>query len=256
MQWDYGQSLNCFDEVITYDKVEIAQLIKKYFDEYKDKVIFNDWLSKLDSVVLYSFIREHQFKNIVEIGCGTSTNIMFEALGKNNIPCKVQSHASYETVSLNAKPECVEFEQYVGNLLNTYYDTKLKDQLKDVDLVFIDGDHESYFTTFYCYYLLEHLKPNTIVHVHDVGNPEVLAKGLASGYLEKKYSTICDEAYTLVQYLKLRKNFKVLCHTMDLVENNIDMISFMPDVKYDTYQLYQHAPKRTTPASSLWLQKI
>src|SRR5579863_1906547 len=92
--WNYGKSLDGWLENLTnYDKDSIVNMLQKYYSEIKGSVIHTSYFGTMDSVLLYSFVREYKPKNILEIGGGTSTRILFQALEKNGLSSKLTSYA-------------------------------------------------------------------------------------------------------------------------------------------------------------------
>lgn len=131
----------------------------------------------------------------------------------------------------------IQYSFHEGDFLDTYFENK--PELSSLDFVFIDGPHESYFATFYCYEILERLRSGTLIHIHDINEPDVLLEAYQKGWytpFHRNYPTITDEAFTVYLYLKNRKGYKVLCRASDLLEKNFEKISFIQDVENCLYR--------------------
>lgn len=235
--WNYGKSLDGWLESLTnYDKDFIVNMLQKYYSEIKGSVIHTSYFGTMDSVLLYSFVREYKPKNILEIGGGTSTRILFQALEKNGINSKLTSYAIQRTIDLPSTPKCIDYTFVDGDFLTTFFDNKIN--LDHIDFVFIDGPHESYFADFYCYEILDKIKPGTLVHIHDVHDPDVLLEGYNKGWYVldyAKYPTITDEIFSVYLYLKHKGGFKILCRSNNLLEKNLEKIKFIDNVEKCLY---------------------
>jgi hypothetical protein len=102
----------------------------------------NDWYSYADAIFLYSFLRKHQPKRIIEIGSGFSSAVMLDTIERFFSRC----------------PEVTFIDPYsdrLKSLLRTYdqdqikiIDKKIQDMSPDIflslesgDLLFIDSSH-------------------------------------------------------------------------------------------------------------------
>jgi len=237
--WNYGLSIGeWYKELTAYDKDVVLHLLKKYYPEIKDGVIHSGYFGTMDSVLLYSYIREFKPRNIMEIGGGTSSKVMFQALKKNGLNVKLNGYALKRTSDVSQAPDCVDYVFHEGDLLETFF--KYPPSLEQLDFVFIDGAHESYFASFYCYEILEKLKPGTLIHIHDVQEPDVLLEGYEKGWWKLgeycKNPTITDEIFTMYLYIKKQGGYKVLCKSNDLLEKNLDKVNFIHEVENCLYK--------------------
>jgi predicted O-methyltransferase YrrM len=264
--WNYGKSLDWLDE-LKYNKENVGSLLKKYYPEIKDDVIHSGYFGTMDSVLLYCYIREYKPKNILEIGGGTSTKIMLQALTKNNENAKITCFALQRTSEDFKISEKIDYEFYAGDFMDTYYQNPI--DLGKIDFIFIDGPHEAYFATFFCYEILDKLKNNTLIHIHDFQEPSVLREGYEKSWYVlgeyMKHPTITDEAYTVYFHLKNNTNYKLLCKSNDLLENNFNLVEFIENVSNCMYKnafekkgLFKQRKSRIkneTQASSIYLLK-
>lgn len=246
--WQYGQSLKDWFIITDYDRDAVVNVIKKYYDEIKESIIHTGYFGSMDTVLLYSYLREFKPRNILEIGGGTSTRVMFQALEKNNLDVKLICYAKERTSNIKENPNCVKYTFHEGDFLESFFKYPLIPE--ELDFVFIDGAHESYFATFFCYEIFEKLKPGTLIHIHDVQEPDVLLEGYEKGwYTLSKYTpnpTITDEFFTVYLYIKNAKNYKVLCRSNDLLEKNFDKISFIKGVEDCMYRNVNKKEKKSS----------
>jgi len=256
--FDFGKSLEDYDKVFSYSREPILNLFSKYYNnDIRDAdILANDWYSKLDSLLLYSFIREKKFKNILEIGGGTTTNIMLNALEKNANEASLSTYCREQTQNPREAPTNVNFSLYQGNFLDTFEENK--PNMQDVDLCFIDGDHEAYFSAYYIYEILEKLPSGAIIHIHDLLRPD--GRGSAKEYYSDivplpTWTTLCDEHF--VVYLFLKNNldrYKILCDTNNLIHNELKSLEYIHGVSEGLF--IKGKRLSTAPAQSLWLEVL
>jgi len=248
--WDYGSSLSEWKNVmLNYNKEKVIEIIKKYYDEIKEKVMHNSYFGSMDSILLYCYIREYQPIHILEVGSGLSTNIMFKALEKNDKDVEMNSFAIESMENVSDPPKCVNYKFHKGNFLKTFYDSDI--DLRKTDFVFIDGHHKSYFSSFYCFEVLEKLNQGTLIHIHDIQDPNIIEEAYKNHYFElgimKFPPSISDEHYTLFQYLKKVNEYEVLCNSSNLLERNEFLYDFIPESKASLWRnvrtIYLSNPK-------------
>lgn len=113
--WNYGKSLDSeLFELIGYDKDKIINMIRKYYPEIQDSIIHTSYFGTMDSILLYSFVREFKPKNILEIGGGTSTKIIFQALAKNGLDVKLTSYAIERTSDMPSTPNNIQYSIFIS----------------------------------------------------------------------------------------------------------------------------------------------
>lgn len=145
--------------------------ILKYFDEFFEILLptlpYSQY-GNLESAYLYGFLKEHNFKNIVEVGTeikGRTSYIIQMAKGKAKH--KMFDYADVLTLAFNNLTDDLNtdgVELFMGKFENTYKDI----DWSEVDFLFIDADHERKFAKFYLDEVIPKLKPGTLVHVHDM----------------------------------------------------------------------------------------
>jgi len=162
-------------------------LLKEYVHFYKDlpfqekqtpgmRYYFdNDFFSYSDAIFLYSFLRKHMPKRIIEVGSGFSSAVMMDTIDR----------------FISQRPEITFIEPYPDRLISLFKDGD-REQVKliekrvqevpvDVfltleagDLLFIDSSHVVKCGSdlhFLMFEILPRLNPGVIVHFHDVFYP-------------------------------------------------------------------------------------
>lgn len=151
-------------------KQVVLDIISKYGDEYENEIFYGMPYSQygnLESLVLYCFIREFKPKKVFEMGTerfSRSTYLIQKALLKNGGDF---THYMCDFPSV--------LEQAVSNLFDTTNVVtlpgdvqNLKFDYSEIDFMFIDAHHTREFAEWYLDNIVEYLKPNTPVHVHDI----------------------------------------------------------------------------------------
>ena len=160
----------------------------------------NGFLPGLDMVVLYSMLCEYKPAKYIEVGSGNSTKVAYKA--------KEDHQISMEIISIDPMPRA-EIDRLADQVLrlpfeNTEY--KVEEHLEAGDVLFIDNSHRILPNSDAMVFFLEtlpRLKPDVIVHIHDI-------------YLPYDYPQfMCDRFYTeqygLAMYLLANpQRFEVL----------------------------------------------
>lgn len=135
----------------------------------------NGWFSYSDAIFLYSFLRKHMPKRIIEIGSGFSSAVILDTI----------------EVFFSQKPDVTFIEPFPDRLLSLLEDRDkpkiklLEKKVQDVpienflslesgDLLFIDSSHVVKCGSdlhFIFFEVLPRLKPGVFVHFHDVFFP-------------------------------------------------------------------------------------
>ena len=150
--------------------MDLKYLIDKWGEEFKEEIWYElpySQYSNLSSMLLYAVIRENGYKNIFELGCerkSRSSFIIQKALLKNGGEFK-HFMCDYPQV----------LDQAVSNLFDTTNViavpgdvTTVEFDYKDIDFMFIDAHHEKWFAAWYLDNIVTQLKPETLVHIHDI----------------------------------------------------------------------------------------
>jgi predicted O-methyltransferase YrrM len=91
MNWDYIPQTMWISDFISYDIPYIINLLKEY--RHEPRPSSSGYYSFTDTLLLHSFIRKNKPINILEIGCGLSTQIMCNALHMNGQQVNVKSYS-------------------------------------------------------------------------------------------------------------------------------------------------------------------
>lgn len=147
----------------------------------------NTWFSYSDAIFLYSFLRAHTPRRIIEVGSGFSSAVMLDTIDGFFIQ----------------RPEITFIDPRPDRLLSLLLDgdidrvelitTRVQDVLQDVflslesgDLLFIDSSHVVKCGSdlqFIMFEVLPRLRPGVFVHFHDVFYPfDYPPEWLANGY--------------------------------------------------------------------------
>jgi predicted O-methyltransferase YrrM len=191
---------------INYDHKKSKNLITKLL-KFKEEYypIKNLGLSQVDAFILYSFIRYQKPKNIVEIGSGESTKIIYNALKKNN--------NFKEFYSIDPYPERIS---KILNKINDKKFFKIKKKVQNLEksfffnanLVFIDSSHVAKIGSDVLYEIFEilpNLKSGSLIHFHDIWIPGNYPKDI----IETGYQ-FWNESYFLQAFLLHNKKYEVL----------------------------------------------
>lgn len=163
----------------------------------------NKGLSKLDSLLLYAFIRTSRPKKMIEIGSGQSTLIALKAIRKNveeGYPCDFTAIEPYPA-------------EFLTNIKDDFF-TLLKSKVQnvpvsafgDVDLLFIDSSHVSKYGSDVNYEILEILpsiKVGAYIHWHDI----LIPYDYPSFWLKRGY--FWTESYLLESFLSFNNSFEI-----------------------------------------------
>lgn len=163
----------------------------------------NTGLSKLDSLLLYTFIRMSHPNTMIEIGSGQSTLIALMAIRKNaeeGYPCKFTA----------IEPYPAEFLTNIKDEFFTLQKSKVQSvpvrTFAEVDLLFIDSSHVSKYGSDVNYEILEilpSLKVGAYIHLHDI----VIPFDYPLFWLKRGY--FWTESYLLESFLSFNNSFEI-----------------------------------------------
>lgn len=135
----------------------------------------NGWFSYSDAIFLYSFLRKHMPKRIIEVGSGFSSAVMLDTIDS----------------FFSQRPEITFIEPYPDRLISLFregdreqvrlIDSKFQEvpsnvllALESGDLLFIDSSHVVKYGSdlqILMFEILPRLQPGVVVHFHDVFFP-------------------------------------------------------------------------------------
>ena len=198
-------------------QLKIAEKFRAFYDElpfmnktssthryYLDNGSFNYF----DGIILYSFIRMLNPKNIIEIGSGFSSALMIDTCEK----------------FLNGKTDISFIDPYPSRLYNCirpedkkrykFYEKNVQDVQLDIyqslgenDILFVDSSHDSKFgsdVNYILFKIIPILQNGVIIHFHDIfKNFDYPVEWLKEG-------RAWNESYILRAFLSCNKDYKIL----------------------------------------------
>jgi len=141
----------------------------------------NGYFPGLDVAVLYTLVSHLKPQKIIEIGSGTSTMIMSQAIHDNNLKTEI--------TSIDPQPRA-----FIDQLVDTVIRQPLHESTVDIpsqlssgDILFLDGSHRLLPNSDVMVFFLEilpKLEPGVVVQIHDI-------------YLPYDYPTfMCERLYS------------------------------------------------------------
>lgn len=196
----------------------------------------NGFFTSPDAEILYTMIREHQPKQIIEIGCGNSTKIIRQAI--------IDAALRTQVICVDPEPRTAILDladEYISAPVESMSDEDVRRIFLTADMVLIDSTHQlktGNDVAFLYLQVVPFLKQDTIVHIHDVFLPYEYPE---DWLLEQRWSF--NEQYLVQLILSFSNTFEVLWAGHYLQRTREDFASFFP-----------HMDGRL--ARSLWLRKI
>lgn len=154
-----------------------------------------------DAHLLYSFLRHHKPRQIIEVGSGFSTLCMLAAVQRSESG-KVTCIEPYPHPFLS-KLDSVDLERSEVQAI----ELSLFESLEDGDLLFIDSSHVSRIgsdVNYLFFEVLPRLKPGVFVHIHDIFFPFEVPK-----HWIKEHLVFWNEQYLLQAFLMYNSAFKI-----------------------------------------------
>lgn len=189
----------------------------------------------------YLLIRNHQPRNIIEIGSGFSTLVAHEAIRKNRqegVLTKMTCIEPYENQWLETLPDITLIRQTVETVSPDLFET-----LEENDILFIDSSHVirpegdvlfEYLT------VLPRLKKGVIIHVHDIFTP----RHYRSDWLDTEFR-FWNEQYLLEAFLYFNDHFEIMYAANFLKKEACE----------DTARVLTSLTQNDEP-SSFWMRKV
>jgi predicted O-methyltransferase YrrM len=210
-----GIDLNVDKQLLLLDN--ICRSYKKEYDCFglnaptKDckYYVYNGWFGEVDGDILYSMIRHHKPKRIVEIGGGWSTLLSSYALRKN----ESETGLLGEMTTIEPYPD-PRFENELSKLSHHIekevqeIDFNLFQTLEENDILFIDSSHVVKIDSDVCYEFLEilpRLKKGVLIHIHDIFLPREYPRDWVINN-----NFFWNEAYLLQAFLIFNDAFEVI----------------------------------------------
>jgi hypothetical protein len=225
-----------------------GRLVKDHGLEYKSErgrfgfTENNYYYFGLDSLMLFAFLRHLKPAKMIEIGQGSSTRVALAALALNTretgSKCDFISIDPYPRLKENFAPEGVSLRLLTQELQSV----DLPPLLENCPFVFVDSSHvykfgsdvQHEFTQLY-----PHLRPGTLVHVHDIFSPYEYP--LSSAVQRKQF---WNEQYFLENFLAFNHAFEVclplhlLIRQSAVLREGVRDLSLEPDFKYAGSSFY------------------
>ena len=191
------------------------------FPVYGSETAFepNPGLSVLDSLILYSMIRHHKPRKIVEIGSGFSTEITAKACLKN-----LTEGIESEFITIDPWPSSRILRGLDGltEVIKDRVENVPIDTIAESDLLFIDSSHVVKIGGDVNHEILElvpRLKKGSLVHWHDILLPREYWKEWI-----KNSKMFWSEQYLLHAFMKFNYEFEVQWASMYMQTNFADSL--------------------------------
>jgi len=206
-------------------------------------------LSKLDSLVIFSMIRKHKPKKIIEIGSGFSSGLMMEVNEKyfgNKI----------DITFIEPYPELLYQRMRKGDrsryrvISKGVQDVPLEifKKLKKDDILFIDSTHVSKFASdvnYEIFNILPELNKGVIIHFHDIHDGfEYPLNWLQIGWA-------WNEAYVLRAYLMNNCEYEILLMNNYLINRFSELLN----KSYSKENVLNDGSEWIRHDGSLWIRK-
>jgi predicted O-methyltransferase YrrM len=205
IDWRLEAQLDFVEKLSAYS-AEIQQLAEEQDSTLKFN-FFNDFYFELDAAVYYALLRQVKPAQVIEIGCGYSTQIAAKAIARNQQEGKVGKIICIEPYPESRLTEAnLEF-QLINEKVETM-DLKVFEQLDPGDILFIDSTHTVKFGSDVCREILEILpaiSSGVWIHFHDIFFPyDYPPKWL----IEERRAW--NEQYMLEAFLAYNHSFQVV----------------------------------------------
>lgn len=202
----------------------------------------NEMYSYGDAVTLYSILRSHSPKKIIEVGSGYTTALVLDVkdayLPKLDITCiEPYPQRLYEQLhdgdldKINLKVDRLE------NInLNVFK------SLNSGDILFIDSSHVSKLgsdVNYYLFNILPRLKRGVLIHIHDISWPFEYGKDLI------EEGRFWNEAYVVRSFLQFNNSFEIIFWPSYLLAKYPSLI-----------KPYANFNKAAGPGGNIWLKKV
>jgi predicted O-methyltransferase YrrM len=171
IDWQLEAQLDFVEKLSAYSG-EIQQLAEEQDSTLKFN-FFNDFYFELDAAVYYALLRQVKPAQVIEIGCGYSTQIAAKAIAINQQEGKASKIICIEPYP---EPQLTDANlkiQLINERVETI-DLKVFEQLKTGDILFIDSTHTVKFGSDVCREILEilpALSSGVWIHFHDIFFP-------------------------------------------------------------------------------------
>lgn len=235
IDWNLDNQLDLVEKLIVYS----PEIQKLKFD------FFNDFYDELDAAIYYALLRESKPTQVIEIGCGYSTQIAALALSQNQQEGKagklicIEPYPEPQLTDFNLDMELIP--EKVENI-----DLNVFDKLGAGDILFIDSTHTVKFGSDVCREILEILpkiSSGVLIHFHDIFFPyDYPPKWL----IEERRAW--NEQYMLEAFLAYNNRFEVV------LANHLLSVDYSQEVA-KIWQEVSNWGKQYHQCSGFWIRK-
>jgi hypothetical protein len=200
------------------------------------------------AAALYSMIRHHNPRKIIEIGSGNSSLVIQEALSKNKK--EYQTEGKHTIIDPYPNPKIIKFfDEKIHICKNPVecVDVSVFKKLERNDILFIDSSHSVKIGSDVNYLILDILpilQPGVIIHFHDINLPYEYPRIYSTNPGFRMFWT---EAYLLQAFLCCNEKFEILLAMNYLMQEHEDLFQKL----FPHYILEK--PKRMS--GSFWIKK-
>lgn len=163
---------------------ELADVPQNFDSARPDMPAWNCAVNPIDSLALYSFVRECRPATYLEIGSGTTTRFARLARMRNN--------SSSRIISIDPNPR-TEIDAICDQVIRTGLETcdlAIFENLVPGDIVFMDGSHRAFMNSDVAVFFIDvlpRLKPGVIVQIHDIALPNDYHPHFTNWYWNEQY---------------------------------------------------------------------
>ncbi|MEN6627517.1 MAG: class I SAM-dependent methyltransferase [Candidatus Sumerlaeia bacterium] len=184
IRWGYGKPAHAgIEKILAEGRAEYARVLKQFAESAAELVKIplepasdasaepywdNQFISGLDGIAIYCFLKELNPRRYFEIGSGHSTRFARRAIGNCKLQTKITSVDPHPRVEIDAICDRV-IRQNAEDL-----DPAFLDELEPGDVLFIDGSHYVLMNSDVVAVFLDwlpRLKPGVLYGFHDIFLP-------------------------------------------------------------------------------------
>jgi len=169
----------------------------------------NGFFPGLDTIALYTIIKEYKPKKYIEIGSGNSTKIAYKARSEQAIDMQIISIDPQPRVSIDKLSDKVIRRPFENLKID---DIDIINELEPNDILFIDNSHRilpnSDSMVFYLE-VLPRLKKGVIVHIHDIYLPFDYPQFMCDRYYSEQYGLAFFLLANSTRYKTIMPNYYI-----------------------------------------------
>lgn len=238
--WEYDSDLIYDIDLKVTEQLNLLKMFERYYTQIPFKenkqeglryYFKNDYYSYTDGIILYSFIRHFNPKQIIEIGSGYSSALMLdtnECFCNNNISLTFIEPLPDRLKSLIKESDdgnCIIIEKPVQDV-----QVNIFSNLDDGDILFIDSSHVSKTgsdVNYLLFNIIPKLKKGVIIHFHDIFYPFEYTKEWVFG------GRNWNEVYLLKAFLMNNNQYEILFFSHYMHQKYTEVFKNMPLVYND-----------------------